>query len=105
MYEPPRSRLVGYGVTLLATAVGLFFRWHLSPVLGDRALYSTFFPSVLIAAYFGGFWPGLLVTVLCAGAANCLLVEPPLTLGFKGPGDAVALVLFVLTGAFVSGLS
>src|SRR5262245_19541381 len=76
MHETPRARLVGYGVALLAMVAGLFFRWHLDPVLGDRALYSTFFPSVLIAAYFGGFWPGLMMTLLCAGASNYFLVEP-----------------------------
>jgi PAS domain S-box-containing protein len=104
MHERPRARLVGYGVALLATVVELFLRWHLMLVLGDRALYSTFFPSVLIAAYFGGFWPGLLMTFLCAGIANYFLVEPFFTLGVKGTGDAVGLILFAITGAFISGL-
>ena len=104
MHEKRRARLIGYAVALLATLVELFLRWHLMPVLGDRALYSTFFPSVLIAAYFGGFWPGLLVTILCAGIANYFLIEPLFTLGVKGTGDAVGLVLFAITGTFISGL-
>src|SRR5262245_61886461 len=104
MHESPRARLVGYGVPVLATAVELYLRWHLSPVLGERALYSTFFPSVLIAAYVGGFWPGLLATLLCAGIANYFLVEPFFVLGPKDPGDSVAMILFGVTGVFISGL-
>jgi PAS domain S-box-containing protein len=104
MHERPRARVIGYGVALLATLVALLLRWHLMPVLGDRALYSTFFPSVLIAAYFGGFWPGLLMTILCTGIANYFLVEPFFTLGVKGTGDAVGLILFGITGTFISGL-
>ena len=70
MHEGPRSRLVAYGVAMLATAVSLLVRWPLWPVLGDRALYMAFFPAVLIAAYFGGFGPGLLATSLGALAAT-----------------------------------
>jgi len=104
MHETPRSRLIAYGIGLLGTIVGLFLRWHLSPVLGERALYSTLLPAVMVAAYFGGFRPGLLVTLLGGLATNYLLVEPVFTFGPKGTGDVVALVLFGLTGTFISGL-
>ena len=62
MHETPRARLVAYGVAVLAPAVSLLVRWPLWPVLGDAVPHMTFFPAVMIAAYFGGFWPGLLAT-------------------------------------------
>ena len=67
MHETRLARLVAYGLALLAPAVTLplvllLVHLHLGTVLGDRVLYMTFFPAVIIAAYFGGFWPGLLAT-------------------------------------------
>lgn len=105
MHESLRLKLLAFGIGLVAAGIALFVRWHLSPVLGERALYSTFLLAVMIAAYVGGFWPALSITILSAAAANCFLVEPVLTIWPKGPGDAVALLLFGLTGLFISGLS
>src|SRR5262245_2027730 len=105
MHESPRTRLVAYGVALLGTAVTLLIEWPLWPVQGDRVLYMAFFPVVLIAAYLGGFWPGLLATVLSALAATYFLVDPPHSLAITTVHDAVAVSLFVLVGAVISGLS
>jgi two-component system sensor histidine kinase/response regulator len=105
MSETSRTRLVAYGTALAAMAAGLFSRWYLHPVLGERGLYSTYLPAVILAAYFGGLWPGIVFTLFGAVANNFLLVEPNYTLEFKGTGDALALVLFLLTGAFISALS
>ena len=102
MHDRSGSRLFVYGIPLLATALTLLVRWHLTPVMGIRALYSTFFPAVIIAAYLGGLRAGLLITLVSTLAANFFVVEPVFTLGVKGTGDAVALALFVLTGAFIS---
>lgn len=104
MQKRARSVLLAYGAALPALAVAVVARWQLDSVLGPRALYSTFFPAVMIAAYFGGFWPGILVTIVATAAANAT-IDPRLTLQLKGPGDTLAMLLFVLTGAIISGLS
>ena len=97
------ARLVAYGVAVLAPAVSLLVvRWSLIPVVGNRALYITFFPAVMIAAYLGGLWPGLLATLLSASAASFFLVEPRGSI--HSAEDAIALIFFVLVGAFISGL-
>src|SRR5712691_4593715 len=75
MHETPRSRLIAYSVAVLAPALSLLVRWPLWPVLGDAVPHMTFFPAVMIAAYFGGFWPGLLATILSAIAANFLFPQ------------------------------
>src|SRR4051812_8817620 len=105
MHERPRSRLVAYGVAVLATAVSLLVRWPLWPVLEDTVPHMTFFPAVMTAAYFGGFGPGLLATFLSAMAANYFLIEPLDTFGVKGMNAAVAMPLFVLVGTIISVLS
>src|SRR5262249_5055321 len=88
-----------------APAVTLLVRWPLDVVLGDRVLYMTFFPAVLLAAYFGGFGPGLLATVLSGLAATYFLVHPLFSLEITTVHDAVAVTLLVLVGAVISGLS
>src|SRR5262249_57352009 len=105
MHEKPRIRLIAYSVAVLAPAVCLLVRWPLWPVLGDAVSHMAFFPAVMIAAYFGGFWPGLLATFLSALAANVVFTAPHYTLGIKGLNAVFALPLFVLVGLIISGLS
>ena len=104
MNETPRARLFAYIVAVLAPAVSLLVRWPLWPVLEDAVPHMTFFPAVMIAAYFGGFWPGLLATGLSAFAANYFLPRQASSFDFTSPKDVIALTLFVVTGAIISGL-
>src|SRR5712692_8482393 len=104
MSETSRTRLVAYTVAVLAPAVSLLVRWPLWPVLEDAVPHMTFFPAVMIAAYFGGFWPGLLATGLSAIAANYFLTEQLSSFQVNSVNDVVALILFVLVGTIISGL-
>src|SRR4051794_10348843 len=104
MQERPRHPLVAYGVALAATAVSLLVRWPLWPVLGNAVPQMTFFPAVVVAAYFGGFWPGVAATVLSAFLANYFVAEQPPGLHLSRVNDVAALILFVLVGTIVSAL-
>jgi two-component system sensor histidine kinase/response regulator len=105
MHERPRTRLLIFGLAILAPAITLLVRWPLDAVLGDRVLYMAFFPAILIVAYIGGFWPGLLTTVVSALAADYYLVEPLYSLEISSIHEAVALSLLLLVGTMISGLS
>src|SRR5436190_17890104 len=104
MHETPRAQLVAYSVAVLAPAVSLLVRWPLWPVLGDAVPHMTFFPAVMIAAYVGGFWPGLLATILSAIAANYFLTEQLASFHLTSANDVPALILFLLVGTIISGL-
>jgi two-component system sensor histidine kinase/response regulator len=104
MLERPRHPLSAYGVALAATAVTLLIRLMLKPVLGNAVPQMTFFPAVMIAAYFGGFWPGMLATVLSAVAANYFLAEQTPSFHVSNTNDLAALILFVLVGTIISTL-
>src|SRR5436309_12522306 len=105
MHETRRARLVAYLVAVLAPAVSLLVRWPLWPVLGDAVPHMTFFPAVMIAAYFGGFGPGLLATILSVIAANYLIPQQVPSLQATRVNEIAALFLFVLVGSLISGLS
>src|SRR3954454_17015043 len=105
MLERPRARVVSYGLAVLAPAACLLVRWPLWPLLGDAVPHMTFFPAVVIAAYFGGLGPGVLTTILSAIAANIFLTGQ-----FRNPhqvnvNDIAGLILFLLTGTIISVLS
>ena len=104
MNETPRGRLVAYSVAVLAPAVSLLVRWPLWPVLEDAVPHMTFFPAVMIAAYFGGFRPGLLATILSAVAARYFLTLQLHSDYATSANDTAALILFVLVGTIISGL-
>src|SRR5438128_10793998 len=75
MREGRRERAIAYSLAVLAPAVSLLIRWPVWPVLGDAVPHMTFFPAVMVAAYFGGLWPGLVATFLVAIAANVFLTK------------------------------
>ncbi|MBN9520008.1 response regulator [bacterium] len=104
MSEPVRSRRVGYGVALAVTGATFGVRLLLWPVLGDAVPHMAFFPAVTLAAYTGGFRPGLLATALGAVAANVVFTEPHYRLGIKSLNAMFALPLFVLVALIISGL-
>src|SRR5438876_11725610 len=93
MHETARARLVAYSVAVMAPAVSLLLRWPLAPVLGDAVPHMTFFPAVMIAAYLGGFWPGLLATILSAFAANFLVPQPRPSLQSTQVNEVAAVTL------------
>ena len=87
MNEAARTRVIAYIVAVLAPTASLLLRWPLWPVLENSLPYMTFFPAVMIAAYFGGFWPGLLATGLCVFAAEYFLPRQASIFDFSSPKD------------------
>src|SRR5438132_3708003 len=105
MHESLRARLVAYVLAILTPAACLILRWPLWPLLGDAVPHMTFFPAVMIAAYFGGFGPGLLATILSAAAANFFFTGQLRSLRITDANDLAAVILFVVVGTMISGLS
>jgi len=63
----------------------------LRPIRLDTLLRRDVFPAVLVASCLGGFWPGLLATVVSTFGATYLLVKPPDSLEITTLEHAVAL--------------
>jgi K+-sensing histidine kinase KdpD len=60
---------------------------------------------VLFSAWYAGFGPALLVSVLATFAVNYTLIQPVGQMMPDTMGDVAPLVLFVLLSAFVSRLT
>jgi len=84
-----------FAVSISAPFFGLVLRLLLAPLFGARNPFFTFFLALTASAMFGGFWPGLIATVLGAVLAILYVV----------PGGAIVdfpLVIYLLSGTFVS---
>ncbi|AMV24989.1 Sensory/regulatory protein RpfC [Gemmata sp. SH-PL17] len=104
MDEQRPDRRIGYSVALAATTITFALRLALWPLIGDVVPHMAFLPAVMLAAYVGGFRPGLMATALSAVAANLVFTEPHFHLGIKSLNAAVALPLFLLVGIMMSGV-
>ncbi len=104
MDEQRPDRRIGYSVALAATTITFALRLALWPIIGDVVPHMAFLPAVMLAAYVGGFRPGLMATALSAVAANLVFTEPHFHLGIKSLNAAVALPLFLLVGIMMSGV-
>src|ERR1051325_7925102 len=89
-----RHPLAGYVGAAFICAFSAAADYYLQPLLGDRATLAVFPVGVVIAAWHGGFGPGLLVT----------LVGSALGVRLHGddPAHGASLLLFTLVGLLIS---
>ncbi len=93
-----------YGAALVSWAVALGVTLALEPYL-ERVLFLFFWPAVLFTAWFGGFGPALLASVLSTLSVDFFFLPPVGSVGLESPADIAPLLLFVLLSAFVSRLT
>ncbi|SFV36642.1 Two-component sensor histidine kinase, contains HisKA and HATPase domains [Devosia crocina] len=84
-----------YGLGVLAFALALAVRFGLNDVLPSGFPYLTFFPAVLLTAFFCGTGPGLLVAGLSILAAWYWFIPPFSSLALDGQ-SAIAVIFFVV---------
>ncbi|HET6931507.1 MAG TPA: ATP-binding protein [Candidatus Acidoferrum sp.] len=99
--KPPA--IWSYWIAILAVGLALAIsRW---PALHlQDALVSLFLCAVILGAWFGGIWPGLLATVLSAFAFYYFFLPPIHSLGEK-PEEIPRLIIFIVSALFVGSLS
>ena len=105
MYDQRRTQLIAYGVAVVGPALTVLMRRASMPVLDEKARYIFFCPAVMVAAYLGGLWPGLVASLVSAAAIKFFLIPPHHSFWFESRPDALALGCFVLVGVLISSLS
>jgi len=97
--------LIRYGFAVACAAAGVLARIGLDALWGPKYPYLIFHPAVLLAAWLGGFGPGLLTTGLCALMAAFFWMPPIHSVLVDSVADRVALLTFLGSGAAISALS
>src|SRR5271165_4079571 len=93
-----------YAVAIGSAAISAVLVDFLLPSVGNQFPFLMLYPAVICAAWYGGFGPGLLATVLTALVAAFFLFEPRFTFAIARPGDQLATSLFLVVGGFISWL-
>ena len=70
----------------------------IGPWIGDALPFITLYPAVFVAAVLGGWWPGVLATVLSAVAALHLYIDPTGSLALREPVARFGVALFTASG-------
>jgi PAS domain S-box-containing protein len=103
-----RQRSTGldrYVVAVLAVAAAVVARLLLAPILDNNVPFITFFPAVLVAAWYGGLLPGLLSVVLASLAVGYFVVPPAYSFNITRTADQLALLLFVMVSLSVIAMT
>jgi len=93
-----------YGVAVVFVALAVWIRLLLDPVLGMAFPFATVFFAILMAAWFGGFWPAMLAVLAGALASDYFLLPPRGSFQLASTEEGLGLVLFVFTGAGIAAL-
>src|SRR5213078_1196461 len=101
----PSSLLRRFGLAALLTALAVVASILLAPYWPPRHLLLPFYPAVMLSAWFGGFGPGVLTTVLSALAIDYFWLPPTPGFGMREPGDFMGFLLFLGVGLLVSTLN
>jgi signal transduction histidine kinase len=87
----------------MATALATLFRWSMSPILGDRAPFFMFIPSIIVTAWLGGFIDGVATTVLSIVVARVLILKDD-SKNFVIPSQSLLFLIYASLGVVISGL-
>jgi PAS domain S-box-containing protein len=97
------TRTQRFGLALLGVILAALLRLALNPVLGeDLPLFLFVFP-IVVAAWFGGLWPGLLATALSLLIGGYLFIPPRGEIfNFEDALNVHRIFAFAVTGTLVS---
>lgn len=94
-FEPNSPAGFLFGVACIAVAAAI--RWLLGMWFGATLYFVAFFPAVILAALFAGFWPGMLALALSVALGLLLFVPAHVAAGMPSPFLA-NLVIYVAAG-------
>lgn len=93
--ELRRRPAFGYGFAVVLVAIALVSRFALEGALPPTGFpFLTFFPAVLLAAFFGGLRPGLTASVLSTLAAWYFFVPAANSFAFASTADIIVVAFF-----------
>src|SRR5215472_4648408 len=99
------SRLERYLVAGLILTITLLVRAALGPLLPERSPYMLFNLAVMVSAWYGGFGPGLMTSLLSAFLAHHFFVRPYYWFTLAQRQDGLAIAFFLIVTVSISWLA
>jgi two-component system, sensor histidine kinase and response regulator len=103
--DPRRTRLAAYGLAVGLTIATLLGRLSLDVGWGQRPLLILFMLPIILSAYWGGFGPGIVATILAALSVDYFLIPPARSLRIHEGRDLIQLLIFVANGTVIGILN
>ena len=97
-----QSRVMRYGIAVVATLLATLLRIALDPVLKDHAPFAIYYLAIICVAWYGGLGPSLLATVAGGMAGSYCFAEPRGSLLIYDVEHRVSLGLFGAVGIFAA---
>lgn len=91
-----------YSVAVALVLTAAVFRLVFLQLLETRAAFITFYPAVMLAAFYGGQRAGVLATILSAALVDYFWMPPFRSFVIVHPEDWLALALFVMIATSIS---
>src|SRR5262249_39913520 len=111
LWSSKSSAVARYGIAILSVAIAVVVAQLLTVFLHTEPIASSMISAVMLAAWFGGFGPGLLATGLAVLAIHYYVVPPINSFELKsnlfslGIAELPRLILFSIAGLVVTFLS
>ncbi|MEE6259812.1 DUF4118 domain-containing protein [Plantactinospora sonchi] len=99
-----RRRLIGFGLTVVGIPLLTYVLWLLNEELSLTSDLLLFLAAVIGVALVGGLWPALLAAIVGSVLINFFFTPPVHTLNISARENLLALVVFLLVAASVSGV-
>jgi PAS domain S-box-containing protein len=97
-----RSVLLSYGCAVVSTALALWVRLLLDPLLGDQFPFPVLFFSVLLTAWYGGVRPALAAVILSAVSVDYFLMVPRGSFLQHSQAEYVGMGFFIAVGVGIA---
>ena len=94
-----------YSVAVFTSLLALLLRFLLNPLLGKNAPLLVFILPVMFSAWYGGFRPGLLATMLSALIGTYFFVPSYFSFDGLDIAQSTNIAIFLFEGVFISWLS
>jgi len=99
------SPAIRYSAAIGVAIAGILIRLWLDPIWGIRFPYITLFPAIIVSAWLGGVWPGIVTTAITGTAAEYFWIEPTGSWAVSEPSELLGLLVFVVVGVVISALN
>jgi|GEM_PF-2588119 len=101
-----RSRLFRYAMAVFVTALATAARQALEPSMGHiLSPFPFYYLAVMFAAWYGGYGPGLLATLLSATTGALLFIEPKFSVQAMSDRDAFHVLIFIFVSLVICHLT
>ena len=103
MHRLRENPFTAYGIAVAAVAIATLIRWAIGGYVLEGIPFTAYLPAIIIATLLGGFWPGVLATIVSGLVAWFLFLPPAFEFALTWPQGATILA-FILISLLLVGL-